>query len=74
MDPYLEAIGVGSCLAKGLVNDNGRGSVVGSSSIPEAPAILFLRSDLIFRSDLIVALAGKCEVRSTLKNKIGSLK
>ena len=33
---------------------------------PEAPAILLLRSALIFRSDLIFALAGKC------KNKIGS--
>ena len=43
---------------------------------PEAPAILFLRSDHILRSDLIFVLAGKCENkigsknRSDLKNKI----
>ena len=35
---------------------------------PEVPAILFLRSDLTFRSDLIFVLAGKCE------NKIRSKK
>ena len=43
------------------------------STVPlEAPAILFLRSDLIFRSDLILALAGKCENKIGSKNKIGS--
>ena len=42
------------------------------NNFPEAPAILFLRSDLIFRSDLVFALAGKCENKIGSKNKIGS--
>ena len=42
------------------------------SFFPEAPAILFLRSDLIFRSDPIFALPCKLENKIGSKNKIGS--
>ena len=44
------------------------------NNIPEAPAILFLRSDLTFRSDLIFTLAGKCENKIGSKIKNGSKK
>ena len=41
-------------------------------AFPEAPAILFLRSDLLFRSDLFCALPCKHENKIGSKNKIGS--
>ena len=45
-----------------------------STHSPEAPAILFLRSDLMFRSDLKnkIALACKRENKIGSKNEIGS--
>ena len=42
------------------------------TTYPEAPAILFLRSDLVFRSNLIFALPCKRENKIGSKNKIGS--
>ena len=49
-----------------------RGPEVLGPLSPEAPAILLLRSDPIFRSDLIFTLAGKCENKIGSKNKVGS--